>query len=410
MKSQESEIVAKLVSDISELPEAEWNACAGDDNPFLDHRFLVALEQSGSCSSERGWGPTHLIIEDDDGALAGCVPLYLKSHSRGEYVFDYGWADAFERAGGRYYPKLVAACPFTPATGARLLVRPGGDSGRVRAHLISGLIGTVNHYDISSLHVNFCLEQEWELLATHGFLKRADQQFHWFNEGYDCFDDFLDQLSSRKRKTIRRERRGALADGVSIEILTGDDIREHHWDAFFRFYLDTGSRKWGTPYLNREFFSLIGESMAARIALVMCAYDGRYIAGALNLIGGEAIYGRYWGCIEDHRFLHFEACYYQAIDFAIRHGLKRVEAGAQGPHKIARGYMPTRTHSAHYVANAGFRRAVKDYLEHERREVDAGIDYMADLGPFRKGERQSLDQSKLTGSRGRIRQVKQSSP
>ncbi len=410
MSNDSPEIVAKLVSDISELPAEEWNACVGGANPFLDHRFLLALEQSGCCSPDRGWGPTHLVIEDQAGKLAGCVPLYLKSHSRGEFVFDYGWADALERAGGRYYPKLLSACPFTPVTMPKLLVRPGPEAAQMRQYLVSALVNSSNHYNVSSLHVNFCPEQEWELLASHGFLKRTDQQYHWFNQGYENFDDFLDDLSSRKRKTIRRERRGARESGIAITTLTGEEIREHHWDAYFRFYLDTGSRKWGTPYLNREFFSLIGQSMPECIALVMCERDGRYIAGALNLIGGDAIYGRYWGCIEDHKFLHFEVCYYQAIDFAIAHGLDRVEAGAQGPHKIARGYRPVHTYSAHYIANPSFRRAVEDYLAHERREVAEGIEYMSELGPFRKGERPSLDQSKLAGRRGRMRQEKDSSP
>jgi len=384
-------VVAKLVQNIAEIPAEQWDACAGSGNPFVSHAFLSSLEDSGCVRRETGWGPVHVVMEGDDGQLRACAPLYMKSHSRGEYIFDYGWADAYERAGGRYYPKLLSAVPFTPVTGPRLLVRPGPERERVQQQLVAALIAASEQLEIATLNVNFPTEAEWDLLGEYGFLQRTDQQFHWYNRGYGSFDDFLADLSSRKRKTIRRERRGALDAGIEIETLCGADLHEEHWDAFHAFYMDTGSRKWGTPYLNRRFFSLISERMRDRIALVMCRRDGRYIAGALNFVGDDAIYGRHWGCIEDHRFLHFEACYYQAIDFAITHGLDRVEAGAQGPHKIARGYLPTLIHSAHYIHHEGFRRAVADFLEHERREVAQDAAYLADRAPFRRSERQSLD-------------------
>ncbi len=385
-------VVARIVQSMADIPAGHWDACAGDGDPFLSHAFLAALEESGCVHGQTGWGPVHLLLDDPQGGPpAGCVPLYVKSHSRGEFIFDYGWADAYERAGGRYYPKLLAAVPFTPATGSRLLVRRGLDKVTVQRQLAAGLIGAAEHLNIATVSVNFLPEDEWDLLEDADFLKRADQQYHWYNQGYGSFDDFLDELSSRKRKTIRRERRGALENDIEIEWISGADLTEAHWDAFYQFYTDTGSRKWGSPYLNRAFFSLITESMADRILLIMCRRQGRYIAGALNLIGDEALFGRYWGCIEDHPFLHFEVCYYQAIDYAIRHGLARVEAGAQGPHKIARGYRPTRTHSAHYIRDQGFRDAVANYLEHERTEVGNDIEYLAERGPFRKGERPSLD-------------------
>jgi predicted N-acyltransferase len=391
-ETEENGVVARIVQSIAEIPAAHWDACAGDSDPFLCHAFLLALEESGCVHSRTGWGPVHLMLDDPHGGPpAGCVPLYMKSHSRGEFIFDYGWADAYERAGGRYYPKLLAAVPFTPATGSRLLVRPDLDLVTTRRQLAAGLIGAAEHLNIATISVNFLPQDEWDFLEDADFLKRADQQFHWYNQGYGSFDEFLDDLSSRKRKSIRRERRGALETGIEIELLSGNDLQEEHWDAFYEFYTDTGNRKWGQPYLNRQFFSLIMASMADKILLIMCRREGRYIAGALNLIGGEALFGRYWGCIEDHPFLHFEVCYYQAIDYAIQHGLARVEAGAQGPHKIARGYRPTQTYSAHFIRDPGFRTAVRNYLDHERVEVGNDIEYMAERGPFRKGERLGLD-------------------
>ena len=385
------EVVAKIAQSIKEIPAEEWDACAGGDNPFLSHAFLSSLEDSECVHRRTGWGPVHLILEDDANRLQACVPLYMKSHSRGEYIFDYGWADAYERAGGRYYPKLLSAIPFVPATGPRLLIRPGPDAPAVQGQVIAALQAVSQQLDIATVSVNFCLEDEWEAMAEAGFLQRTDQQFYWYNRDYGSFEDFLDDLSSRKRKTIRRERRGALESDIEIEVLQGSDLKEDHWDAFYGFYMDTGSRKWGTPYLNRTFFSLINERMPESIVLIMCKRFGRYIAGALNFVSAGCIYGRHWGCVEDHKFLHFEACYYQAIDYAIAHGLNRVEAGAQGPHKLARGYLPTRIHSAHYIRDPAFRRAVADYLEHERREVERDMDYLEDRAPFRRGERQSLE-------------------
>ncbi len=378
-------ITVRVVRKLADIPAAEWDACAGDDNPFVSHAFLEALESSGCVRAKTGWAPYHVAVEDERERLLGCVPLYLKGHSQGEFVFDYGWADAYERAGGRYYPKLLSAVPFTPVTGPRLLVRPGLDREMMYDRLIAGCVAVARQLEISTLHVNFSTEAEWRRMGAFGLLQRTDQQFHWLNDGYVTFDDFLESLSSRKRKTIRRERRAVAESGIEIEVVSGPDIREQHWEAFYRFYMDTGSRKWGRPYLNLRFFKLLGERMADRVALVMCRNDGRWIAGALNLMGRDTLYGRYWGCIEDHRFLHFETCYYQAIEHAIRLGLKRVEAGAQGPHKIARGYLPVRVYSAHWIAEKRFRDAVEDYLRHERREIDHSIEHLAEFAPFRKG-------------------------
>lgn len=316
--------------------------------------------------------------------MVGVVPMYLKNHSQGEYVFDYSWADALERAGGRYYPKLQVSVPFTPATGRRLLTRPGTGDEDLEQYLLSGMMQLSEQMEVSSVHVTFSDQQQWRLMGDLGFLQRTHNQFHWQNDGYESFDDFLAALSSKKRKNIRRERRGAVAASVEIERLSGSDLKEEHWDAFYRFYMDTGSRKWGSPYLTRQFFSFVGETMPDDVMLVMCKRDGRYIAGAINFIGGECLFGRNWGCVEHHPFLHFEVCYYQAIDFAIERGLKRVEAGAQGQHKLARGYMPTHTYSAHWIANKSFRDAVDSYLANERRYVDEEIDYVAEHGPFRK--------------------------
>ncbi|MBN9599807.1 MAG: N-acetyltransferase [Afipia sp.] len=354
-------------------------------NPFISHAFFAALEQSGSASARTGWGPRHLVARRD-GEVVGLVPCYLKSHSQGEYVFDHSWAEAFERAGGRYYPKLQAAVPFTPATGPRLLVRPGFDEQRVRDALAGGLIALCDQIGASSLHVTFALEQEWRDLAARGFLQRTDQQFHWHNEGYASFEDFLGTLASRHRKAIRRERRDALADGITIHALTGSAITEDAWDAFFEFYMETGSRKWGRPYLNRAFYAQIARSMPDDIVLIMARRDGSWIAGAINFLGSDTLFGRHWGAIEHHPFLHFEVCYYQAIEFAIAHGLKRVEAGAQGEHKIARGYLPQTTYSAHYIANPSLRRAVRDYLARERAYVTEAARELTDAGPFRKIE------------------------
>ena len=341
------------------------------------------MEASGSACARTGWGPRHLLARLD-GAIAGIVPCYLKSHSQGEYVFDRGWADAYERAGGRYYPKLQASVPFTPATGPRLLIREGVDADRIGDALASGLVALCDATNASSAHVTFAREAEWKFLADHGFLQRNDQQFHWHNQGYRGFEDFLATLNSRHRKAIKRERRDALASGITIHALTGSDITEDAWDAFFDFYMDTGSRKWGRPYLTRSFFSLIGESMAKDVLLVMAKRNGRWIAGAINFIGSDTLFGRNWGAIEHHPFLHFEVCYYQAIDFAIQRGLKTVEAGAQGEHKIARGYLPQTTYSAHYIADPDLRRAISDYLKRERAYVAEAARELTEAGPFRK--------------------------
>ena len=316
--------------------------------------------------------------------MVGVLPMYLKNHSQGEYVFDYSWADAFERAGGRYYPKLQCSVPFTPATGRRILTRPDTEDPDLEKYLLSGMMQVAEKMDVSSVHVTFADKTQWELMGEMGFLQRTHSQFHWQNNDYANFDEFLAGLSSKKRKNIRRERRDAVAADIKIECLTGADITEDHWDAFYRFYIDTGSRKWGTPYLTRQFFSIIGETMPDDVLLIMCRRDHRYIAGAINFIGGECLFGRNWGSVEHHPFLHFEVCYYQAIQFAIERGLKRVEAGAQGQHKLARGYMPTHTYSAHWIANQSFRDAVDGYLTNERRYVDEEIDYIAEHGPFRQ--------------------------
>jgi predicted N-acyltransferase len=386
---EQGQVVANVVSRIAEIEAEDWDACANPDpathNPFLAHAFLKALEVSG-CVGDKltGWLPHHIVLNDGHGGIAGCVPCYVKLNSAGEYVFDYGWAEAYQRAGGAYYPKLQVAVPFTPVPGRRLLVRPGPDAERRQKLLAAAAVEVARRLGASSLHLTFLTEEEWRALGAQGFLQRTDQQFHWRNEGYAKFDDFLARLSSRKRKTVRKERAEALDRGVTIERITGADLREEHWDAFFAFYQDTGSRKWGHPYLNRRFFSLLGETMADRCLLVMAKRDNRYIAGALNLIGGDCLYGRYWGAIEHHPCLHFEVCYYQAIDYAIEHGLARVEAGAQGEHKLARGYMPVTTYSAHWIANAAFRTAIANYLDSEREHVAETVEALAEFGPYRK--------------------------
>jgi predicted N-acyltransferase len=344
---------------------------------------LHSLEASGSATARTGWQPQHLVAETAEGTIVGAVPCYLKSHSRGEYVFDHGWADAYEHAGGRYYPKLQVSVPFTPATGPRLLVRQAEDDD-VRAALVQGLIELCRRHQASSVHVTFAPKPEWDFLAGHGFLQRTDTQFHWENAGYASFEDFLSALNARKRKTIRRERREALAPGISVHWLTGTDLTEDVWDSFFAFYMETGSRKWGRPYLTRAFYSLVGDRMRDRIVLMMAKRSGRWIAGAINFIGADTLFGRHWGAIEHHPFLHFEMCYYQAIEFAIAKKLARVEAGAQGEHKLLRGYLPTTTYSAHYIADPRLRRAIADFLVRERAGVEAFSAELAAAAPFRK--------------------------
>jgi predicted N-acyltransferase len=391
----------KVAQGLKAVPAAEWDSCAqsgqsgtrSDDpcNPFVCHAFLSALEESGCVGRKAGWLPVHLLVQDEAERLAAAAPCYLKTHSQGEYVFDYAWADAYQRAGGQYYPKLQVSIPFTPVTGPRLLTAARPDADEARAQVVAGLQALREQAGASSIHVTFQQDRDSATLTEEGFLLRADQQFHWFNEGYETFEDFLSALSSRKRKTIRRERRDALANGITIEWLTGQDITEAHWDAFFAFYMDTGSRKWGRPYLNRLFFSLIGQSLANRVLLVMAKRNGRHIAGAINFIGDTRLYGRNWGCIEDHPFLHFEVCYYQAMDFAISRGLSRIEAGAQGEHKLARGYRPVTTTSAHDIADPSLRRAVAAYLEQERSYIAEAADELSSALPFRQSGSEEQD-------------------
>jgi predicted N-acyltransferase len=364
--------------------DAETNSDGERFNPFLTHAFLKALEASKSVSPRAGWTSAHILVKDADGQLAAAAPAYLKSHSMGEYVFDHGWADAYQRNGLDYYPKLQVAVPFTPVTGRRLLLAPG-QGAAARQTLIAGLRALREKTGASSVHVTFAARDDWGALGAAGFLLRTDQQFHFLNRGYADFEGFLNDLASRKRKMIRRERKEALANGIEIEALTGAAIAEKHWDAFFRFYIDTGARKWGTPYLTRAFFSGVGSDMADRILLVMAKRNGCYIAGAINFIGRDALYGRNWGAIEDQPFLHFEVCYYQAIEFAIARGLKRVEAGAQGEHKLARGYGPVSTYSAHDIADPRFARAIDEYLQRERIHAGMALEQLAEMTPFRKG-------------------------
>ncbi|MBP5857317.1 N-acetyltransferase [Marivibrio halodurans] len=375
----------QVVESLGTIDRAEWDACAGSENPFVCHDFLNALEESGSVCPETGWLPQHLLLRDDTGRLEGAAICYLKGHSMGEYVFDYGWAHAYERAGGRYYPKLLSAIPFTPVTGPRLLAAAATDRAGVQATLAAGLVELTERHGVSSLHVNFLPPDQAEVLAAAGFLIRKGHQFHWRNDGYRDFDDFLEALSSRKRKAIRKERRQVAEAGLTIEALTGDDLKPHHWDVFYRFYVDTYDRKWGDPYLTRPFFDLLQERMRERVVLMMAYRDGDPVAGALNLKGSEALFGRNWGCVGDFKFLHFELCYYRAIDFAIAHGLARVEAGTQGEHKIQRGYLPVETRSAHLLPNPSFREAVARFLEGETGQEDHIRDLLARHSPYKQG-------------------------
>ena len=373
-------LTVRMVERIAEIDAASWDACAGAGNPFLAHAFLHALEESRSATGRTGWLPRHLVAEDSAGRVVGCVPLYLKSHSYGEYVFDHGWAEAYARAGGRYYPKLQVAVPFTPVPGPRLLApRPA-----TKRALATALARSAEELGVSSLHVTFCTAEEAQLLAEAGFLLRRGFQYHWENRAYRAFDDFLAALNHAKRKQIRRERREVAASGVELVTLSGAEIGTAHWDAFFRFYISTSDRKWGDPYLTRDFFARLQESLADRVALVMARRDGAWIGGALNLVGASAIYGRNWGCSAEVPFLHFEACYYRAIDYAIAHRLARVEAGAQGEHKLPRGYLPVATHSAHWIRDAGFARAVADFLRREGEQVDRTIAALLTHSPYKE--------------------------
>ena len=375
----------RLLKSIDEISADSWNACLENDHPFVRYEFLHALEASGSATQETGWLPQHLVLEEN-GDVVGVAPMYLKGHSQGEYVFDYSWANAYEQAGGRYYPKLQLSVPFSPVTGPRFL-SPVHEKQTERKRMLIKAVQEIGvKYGLSSAHVTFLPAEDLDLLKESEYLIRTGEQFHWLNNNYKSFDDFLDQLSSRKRKTIRKERRVANSSDLEIEVLKGDQITAEHWDAFFEFYIDTGARKWGTPYLTRAFFDQLCETMGESTLLFMVKRDGRYIAGALNLISSDCLYGRYWGCIEDHKFLHFETCYYRAIDYAIEHGINRVEAGAQGPHKLARGYLPTKTYSAHWMQDPGFHRAIADFLKAETSEMEAEINYLEGLSPFKKSK------------------------
>ncbi len=407
-----TDLTVRVATSLNGIPAADWNACANpralhpalaaacgstpganaptgteidNDNPFVSHAFLRALEESGCVGGRSGWSPAYLLVHDGGGALLAAAPNFLKSHSQGEYVFDHAWADAYQRAGGGYYPKLQVAAPFTPAAGPRLLVADGSRAEEARAALIAGLEALRGQTGASSVHVTFAQEPDLAALLAAGYLERHDLQFHWRNEGFESYDDFLGLLASRKRKALKRERREALAAGIEVAVLSGSDLTERVWDDFHAFYQDTGARKWGRPYLNRAFFSRVGEAMGERIVLVMAKRAGRHIAGAINFRGANTLYGRNWGCIEEHPFLHFELCYHQAIDYAIAHKLVRVEAGAQGEHKLARGYRPVLTRSAHHLADPGLRRAVAAHLASERRHIAAAQEALAAESPFRKG-------------------------
>jgi uncharacterized protein len=374
----------RIIENINDIPADTWNTCAtlSDEglNPFCSHGFLAALEESGCASARTGWLPQHIILEDEDASLLGAVPLYLKSHSQGEYVFDQGWANAFEQAGGHYYPKLQSSIPFSPVTSPRLLT---SDIAQ-KEILLKAAIDLADELQISSLHFTFLEQDDIDVMTSHHLLNRKDQQYHWINDDYRSFNDFLEALSSRKRKNIQKERRCTHENHIEIEWVQATEISEDHWDHYFEFYLDTANRKWGRPYLNREFFSRLSENIPDNLLLIMAKRDGRYIAGALNLIGGNVLYGRYWGATEYHKFLHFELCYYQAIDFAIQHGLSKVEAGAQGDHKLSRGYVPVVTNSMHWIVNPSFRDAIKKYLAEERKAVGRDIEYLKELTPFKK--------------------------
>ena len=385
--SDKTKISVTTLESLAEIAQVDWDRCAiqtdgHPDDPFTTYRFLKALEDSGSVGRGTGWEPHHLVAKSDNQVIA-VMPLYAKLHSQGEYMFDHNWAHSYEHAGGRYYPKLQAAVPFTPVTGQRFLCKSGYETIG-RSALVQAAVQMAANNGLSSLHITFCAEEEHETAIEMGLLQRIGQQFHWVNDHYKCFDEFLNALSSRKRKNIRKERLQAQAFGGKIVSLKGDDIRPEHWDAFWHFYQDTGERKWGSPYLTRAFFDIIQEQMRDDVLLVMCERNGRWVAGALNFIGQDCLYGRYWGCSEQHPCLHFEVCYYQAIDYAIANDLKRVEAGAQGAHKLARGYLPKPTYSLHWVADPGFREAIAQYLEAEKNAIDDEIEILTNYGPFRK--------------------------
>jgi len=377
-------ITLRVVNRIELIDPKLWDSCAGTFNPFVGHSFLNILEQSGSVNGETGWLPQHLLLEDDSGLLIGSVPCYLKNHSYGEYVFDWGWADAFERAGGKYYPKLQISVPFSPVTGPRLLVHPDRNLKQTREKLIAGLRVLANQHKVSSLHITFCEKEERDLLEGEEFLKRLGQQFHWHNNGYNSFDDFLGVLNSRKRKNIRKERKIA-NKAVQFEVLSGDDLKPKHMEAFYQFYLSTIEKKWSHAYLNREFFMLLQEKLAKKIVMIMAKDDDQYVGAALNFLGADTLFGRNWGGTPNYPMLYFEACFYRAIEFAIENGIKKVEAGAQGPHKISRGYLPSETYSAHWIRDPAFREAVAVFLKREEKETEWEMETLEDTrSPFRR--------------------------
>jgi uncharacterized protein len=373
------EVIAELAQSVADLDAAQWDMLSGG-NPFTSYAFLSVLEQSGSVGQNSGWSPAPIIIRDADGDLIGALPSYVKTHSQGEYIFDHHWADAYERAGGQYYPKLQIAAPFSPVPGPRLLMKDAS----IAPQLLAAAEAVVQQNGLSSAHATFVEESQLDAFRAADWLIRTGTQFHWSNDGYTSFDDFLAALSSRKRKAIRKERAGANR-AVQIEILTGSEIQPEHWDAFWIFYQDTGARKWGRPYLTRDFFDLIGSAMGDAVVLFLARLDGKAVAGALNFVGPDCLYGRYWGCSMDIPFLHFELCYYRAIDYAIEHGLPRVEAGAQGEHKLARGYTAVPTYSAHYIADPGFRRAIADFLVREEAAIAREIEFLGEMAPFKRG-------------------------
>ncbi len=377
-------LTLSLHPSIHEVDAADWDLCAGADNPFVSHAFLSAVEDSGSAGARTGWLPRHAVLRDPAARVIACAPMYAKGHSYGEYVFDHGWARAFEQAGGAYYPKLQVASPFSPVTGPRLLVRRGIDLGQ--ATLAASLAQACRELQLSSVHVTFCTEAEYAVLGDAGWLQRLGVQYHWHNDGYRDFDGFLAALNARKRKSLKRERRDANAAGLVFHTLRGSQIDRAHWKAFYRFYESTVDRKWGSAYLTQKFFPLLSERLGDRVVLMLAEHNGRLVAGALNLAGTDTLYGRNWGCIGEFPFLHFELCYYRAIDYAIEHGLKTVEAGAQGEHKIQRGYLPSATYSAHWIAHPGLRRAIGDHLARERPAMEAEMAGLMELSPFRHGE------------------------
>ena len=385
MPDGKENISIQVITKISDIPSEDWDACAGKSNPFVSHAFLYALEESGSVTDKTGWLPQHLLVNDKNDQVVACMPIYLKNHSYGEYIFDWGWAEAYNRAGGAYYPKLQAAVPFTPATGPRMLVKDGY-SDRYYQVLMSGMIQLAQKHKVSSLHITFPPKDQWDRFGESGFIKRISKQFHWENKGYTDFDDFLSELTSRKRKSIKKERRQVRDQGIQLKRLTGEELTEDYWDVFYQYYLNTIDRKMGHSYLTRDFFSILGETMSDLAMLVIAEHQGKRVAGALNLIGSDTIFGRNWGCSEDFKFLHFEACYYQAIDFAIENKLKWVEAGAQGPHKIQRGYLPREVYSAHWIADPKFRGAVEQFIDQERKDINYEINSLMEYSPYRKPE------------------------